>query len=387
MPDLRTIPGVELARTGVYDLSTGPHEFTRSDLQAAIANAMLGTQPRVKLGHIDPRFDGEPAMGVVANMRLGEDGDVLIGDLVNVPGWLADALPAAYPGRSIEASVSPTNGMRITALALLGMTRPGIDSLADLEFALAAAARATPEDPAVRQIAVAITQLRASGLDQQDPTHGPERADHQEASRMTRIEALRALGLSETVTDDQINQALAESPVAPVAPEVPAPAAPATPVAPEPAPVPDPAGVPGSTPAVTPTDPGTPAPAPAVPAPVEDPVSVAASAQISTLSAEVAELRAAAQVREEAETKARRDQIVASAAASGRITAAERDDLWRPLLDIDETRVKAQLDAMAPNRIPVAASSGTSPAAVSAEDDLLTVSRRRMGHSTTGQEA
>lgn len=142
MPDLRTIEGVELARVGTYQLSTGPMTFTREHLASAVEHAEAAPQaPRVKLGHVDPRFDGEPALGVVRNVRLNEDGDVLVGDLEGIPAWLADSMPTAYPGRSIEAAVRG-DGMRLTALSLLGVTPPGIDTLADLELALAAAAAA-----------------------------------------------------------------------------------------------------------------------------------------------------------------------------------------------------------------------------------------------------
>ena len=135
----KTIRGVELARVGTFSLSTGSHTFSRAQLLSAAANA-LRKPPRLKIGHTDPRFDGEPALGLVRNVRLSDDGDVLLGDFADVPDWLADALPSRYPDRSIEATCKGDE-MRLSGVALLGATSPGIDSLADLELALTAAAQ------------------------------------------------------------------------------------------------------------------------------------------------------------------------------------------------------------------------------------------------------
>jgi hypothetical protein len=326
MPDVTTIPNVELARVGSYDLSTGPYEFTRQDLAAAITNAATGTQPRIKLGHVDPRFDGEPAIGVVTNMRLEEDGDVLVGDLANVPAWLADAMPAAYPGRSIEATVNPELGMRITALALLGMTRPGIDTLADLEYALAAAARANPEDPGVVQVAVSLTQLRASA---QDKAADPASPNRQEETIMDENvqKILVAQGLDPaTATEDQINQAS----VIAVA-----------------------LSLPGAEPVVEPVaeviEPAVVEPAaevePVVET-VEDPIAVAAAAALADTNARLAAAEADIAARNLADQTARRDGIVQAAVLAGRIAPAQRDH-YRSLLDIDEARTADLLTSLA----------------------------------------
>jgi hypothetical protein len=134
MPEFRNREGVEIARVGTYKLSTGPFTFTREHLAAAVRNYTAGgAAPRLKAGHVDPRFDGEPALGTVTNLRLSDDGDVLVGDYANVPAALDDWLDSAYPGRSIEAAAtSDPPDLRITHVALLGVTLPGIDSLADL---------------------------------------------------------------------------------------------------------------------------------------------------------------------------------------------------------------------------------------------------------------
>lgn len=93
----------------------------------------------VKLGHIDRRFDGEPAVGRVTNLRLSDDGMELFGDLEGVPKWLADVLGSAFPSRSVEAALNYKGATGhehkavLTALALLGVTVPAIESLDDIK--------------------------------------------------------------------------------------------------------------------------------------------------------------------------------------------------------------------------------------------------------------
>lgn len=144
MPDRRTRTGVEIARVGTFQLSTGPHTFTKSQLAAAVSNAERSPQGiRLGIGHIDPRFnapghDGEPAFGKVVNLRLAEDGDLLLGDYSDVPAWLDENMDVAYPGRSLEG---PARGddLTIQSVKLLGTTPPGIATLQDLQQAIAAA--------------------------------------------------------------------------------------------------------------------------------------------------------------------------------------------------------------------------------------------------------
>ena len=73
--DLRTIPGVELIRCGVWDLSTGPWTVTPADLVAAVAAHRAGVlrKPVVKIGHLDERFDGEPALGHLDNLTIVDE--------------------------------------------------------------------------------------------------------------------------------------------------------------------------------------------------------------------------------------------------------------------------------------------------------------------------
>lgn len=138
--DLRTIPGVELIRTGTWDLSTGPWEVTPADLLAAVAAHRAGAvrRPPVKIGHVDARFDGEPSYGYVDSLRIVDNGQTLVGDLVGLPPMLADLIPVAYADRSIEGvqgfvdASGQAYSFVVTAVALLGAEQPGVTSLRSL---------------------------------------------------------------------------------------------------------------------------------------------------------------------------------------------------------------------------------------------------------------
>lgn len=139
--ELRTIPGVELVRVGTWSISTGEWEVTPADLAAAVTAHAAGVvrHPPIRLGHADPRFDGEPAIGHVDRLRVVDAGQVLVGDLVGVPAWLADGvLASAYPDRSVEGvqgfvdAAGQRHAFVLTGLALLGVTAPGVSTLRSL---------------------------------------------------------------------------------------------------------------------------------------------------------------------------------------------------------------------------------------------------------------
>ena len=128
----------------------------------------LITPARLKIGHTDPRFadpddpghdpfyDGEPAFGSIANMRLVNDGATAMGDYVYMPKWLAEGAPAFYPSRSIEGAYEISEGAGgklearwdvetpggkhysfvLTACALLGVQAPAVKDIEDLQFRL-----------------------------------------------------------------------------------------------------------------------------------------------------------------------------------------------------------------------------------------------------------
>ena len=142
-----TVPDVPLVKVGTWNGSTGPRSITEQDLADMVDAAASGELDKavVKKGHLDPRhnnptWDGEPAYGQVANLRLADNGQTLIGDMVNVPEDLATSMKSAYPNRSVEIAWNvrlkdATQKVRkqfraaLSGLALLGATPPAVKGL------------------------------------------------------------------------------------------------------------------------------------------------------------------------------------------------------------------------------------------------------------------
>lgn len=150
--ELATVPNVAMVSTGIdYPTSTGLITFTEQHLQDLVASQDDPAihPPRTKIGHSDPRFngrvaptgdvlDGEPSLGSWVNLRLGDNGQTVYGDLVGVPKWFAQIASTAYPSRSIEGNfdVETVTGkhwsLAVDAVAMLGVIGPGVSTLADL---------------------------------------------------------------------------------------------------------------------------------------------------------------------------------------------------------------------------------------------------------------
>lgn len=188
-PDLRTIRGVELAKVGSWEISTGTWTVTAADLQAAVAAHGAGVlrKPVIKLGHQGPMRDAAPALGHVDNLRLVDGGHTLVGDLVNIPARLAKVLASAYPDRSVEALIDyqDTDGtvwpLVLTGLSLLGATAPGIDTLRSLQdvtdlYGVAAS----------RRIMLATSLFRRNPENRQEAVAGRARAVAVAAARRRR---------------------------------------------------------------------------------------------------------------------------------------------------------------------------------------------------------
>lgn len=195
-----TFTDVEIAHVGMdWPASTGAVTLTLEHLQDAVTAANDDPHiliPRLKIGHVDPRFnedppvsdpfayagptneDGNPAYGRVDNLRLSEDGMVLVGDYVDVPDWLAPALTSAYPSRSLEGTWSiaaaivngdmdvkteggKTYSFVITSVALLGEQFPAITCLEDLQLMLTEG----PTAVAAAQAARAPVNARRDAMD------------------------------------------------------------------------------------------------------------------------------------------------------------------------------------------------------------------------------
>lgn len=138
--ELATRPDVELIHAGTWPASTGVWTCTTDDLAAAVAalECPAVRKPVLKLGHGDPRFSGEPAVGWVDGMRVAADGMTLLGDFTGMPAWLDEILPSAYPDRSIEGQygfvcqIGHTHAFVVEAVALLGVAPPAVGTLESL---------------------------------------------------------------------------------------------------------------------------------------------------------------------------------------------------------------------------------------------------------------
>jgi uncharacterized protein (DUF4415 family) len=331
------ISGLEIARPGEWDLSTGPLTVTPEMLASAASKAAAaGSALRVpvKLGHVDPRFDGEPALGWLHNFRVEGSGadSVLLADVTGMPEWLVQVGPSAYPDRSVEGWANVQAGtFEITALTLLGVTPPGmstIRSLRDIPQALGVAA-----SEGLVLVAASFTATRDTAP--QDDTQTP--APTGDGPTDTTQEGSPAVAL----TDDQLTNARQRLGLAPDADEdaVMAALIAAPPPAPE----------------------AKPDTAPADPAQHEDPHAIAAKSGVMiTIDTEVlAALQAQGKKAEQAYKAMQdleRDRIIAAAVWPDAKIPKFRVDHWKQAWDLDPEGTKAHLAAMPKGLVPVVAS-------------------------------
>jgi hypothetical protein len=330
------ISGLEIARPGTFPLSTGVLTVTPEMLASAASSAAAaGSAFRspVKIGHTDPRFDGEPALGWLHNLRVEGFGDdsVLLADVTGMPDWLAALGPSAYPDRSVEGWANVEAGtFEITALALLGVTPPGmstIRSLRDIPQALGVAAAGETV-----LVAASFTATRDTPLEDDTQTPAPTGDGPEETTQ----EGSPAVAL----TDDQLTNARQRLGLAPDADEdaVMAALIAAPPPAPE----------------------AKPDTAPADPAPHEDPHAIAAKSGVMvTIDTEVlAALQAQGKKAEQAYKAMQdleRDRIIAAAAGPDAKIPKFRVDHWKQAWDLDPEGTKAHLAAMPKGLVPVVA--------------------------------
>lgn len=167
-PLLKTVPNVELIKVGTWPISTGVWEVTSDDLYAAVSalESPAIRRPVLKLGHSDPRFSGEPAVGWVDDLRVSDDGSTLVGDYKGVPEWLATVLASAFPDRSIEGEYGFTDQTGrehpfvLKAVALLGVTPPGVGTLGSLQdiAALYGVSAAEPAESTGAEFTMPVTR-------------------------------------------------------------------------------------------------------------------------------------------------------------------------------------------------------------------------------------
>lgn len=186
-PPLATIPRVELGSVGTWDISNieGWHP-TAHDFASAVAalDCPAVRRPVLKFGHsIGP---GDPAIGLIDNLAVADDGQTLVGDFVGVPAWLAAAdtegrsvIASAYPDRSGEwehnytCQLGHTHPFVLHAMALLGVVKPGIGTLESLYDLYAKA-------PQKEETAMATTALASVTVDQVRSAYynGPAASDY-----------------------------------------------------------------------------------------------------------------------------------------------------------------------------------------------------------------
>lgn len=134
------IPGVEVLRLGTWNASNGPITVDKALMDSVMAAAHdeevdLGA---LKIGHVDKRFDGQPAFGWLRNHRMSGDGKRMLADIVDVPVKLAEVAKIAFKRRSPELRPNVTTAggktypYTMQALSLLGVTPPAIKGLGDL---------------------------------------------------------------------------------------------------------------------------------------------------------------------------------------------------------------------------------------------------------------
>ncbi|UKH48293.1 scaffolding protein [Arthrobacter phage Lilmac1015] len=255
-----TIKGVELLKAGDWKGLLGRALVTKqmlSDIVAAYNDPEVD-RPVIKLGHIDPRFDGQPAAGWVTNPRLSEDGGTLIGDLADMPSRLAAIVPTAFRRRSVEykkpltTPSGKTYSAALSALALLGVQAPAVKGLEDiLDVYASEAAEALDSEATFGEVVSLSIDDDTPPVPPKDPAAGDARtgsgtdpANESKGAPVAILEALKErLGLPADATEEQVEAALTAAkveaasadgagtpPAAPAAPaEGQAPAAPAAP--------------------------------------------------------------------------------------------------------------------------------------------------------------
>lgn len=224
------LPDVPLARLGKWDLSTGSTEFTPADFAAALEAATCPAmgRPIIKLGHVDPRYDGQPAVGFLDNLRV--EGDALVGDYRGMPDWLAaqqddghSVLASGYPSRSIEGwrnkpcAAGHIHPFALSGVALLGVTPPGVTDLPDVASLYGIAAAGDPTGEPFSGVALHAPPPTVTGDDvariaasQTTGNHAGEPSD-KEGTGMSTPESIREqVGLPATATDDELNARLTE---------------------------------------------------------------------------------------------------------------------------------------------------------------------------------
>jgi len=329
--------GVELARPGTWQLRTGTQSFSEQMLRdAADFFAATGGAPiPLGFGHRDQRFDGDPAVGWVSNIRYEEDDDgpVLLGDLVDMDDWVSAAAPTRWPNRSVEGFVDldfqdRRYGLALNRVALLGATPPAMPNLKSLRDLQALVAAAAAESNAQWICASAPS----SEEDPQTPAEPAEvPPERKKETGMDPAKFREKLGLTDDLSDDEVMEALAYA-----------------------------GFVPQSAPEAVPE---------AVPQPV---AAAAAPGTIVLASSTYEQLQQNLKTMNDFMAKTKRnerDEVIAKAVTAGKFTPSQKPHFSK-LWDADPDGTRTLIDTLTPNSALAVMASGYAGEAGLEEDEL-----------------
>lgn len=352
---LVTIPDVEILKVGNWHSGlSGRVPVTDDDIDAMLEAARdpeIDAGP-LKIGHIDPRFDGEPALGWLSNLRKRADG-TLLADIVDAPAKMETLIRSAFRRRSAEIAwgVRTPSGRTYKAalagLALLGVTPPAVKGLADVVSRYSA-----PAADAVDRVVIVdgddgeLAELHAAAISAQAAfearaaflSAGSANGDGPNLDHPT--DGQNTGGL---VTDDQVREALGLPAEVPVTDQLrqlaeraqtPAPAQPAQPAPAQPA---ETAPAAPAQPAAAQTD-TAPATEPPAGGQLSAPTVAVDSAALAALQADAQAGREAKRILDEQE----RERELAAALSGGKIAPANLE-LWRAAWNGDKAQTRALL--------------------------------------------
>lgn len=213
--EMTVIPRVPIAQVGTWAASTGEWEATRQQFEDAVLAAADPTcpRPRIWINHDDERIETGvspvAACGWLSGLSITEDhGGTLIADF-NVPKTLADEMPFAFPGRSIEGktNITATSGRRyglvLDGVALLGKDIPAVTPLPDMAEVLG---MVEPREPVAASGAESprLIVCALSGAATPASTAGPvnQRPEADMADDATDTTAETASGSTEAAVDE-----------------------------------------------------------------------------------------------------------------------------------------------------------------------------------------
>lgn len=217
-----TIPAVELVKVGVH----GGHALTEkakadkeknggvkvtaqhiADMVAADADNFIDEAP-IKFSHFTQLGDAAPAAGWIQNLRTTDNGNTLVGDLVDIPAGLYPLIKTGFKRRSVEMKYDQTGeegkqySAVLSAIALLGTEAPAVKNLADLAD-LYASSVDTDKDT------VQIPHSTDAALEDSNNTAQQGEPNNKEDLAVNVLEAIKEkLGLAADATDEEVTAAI-----------------------------------------------------------------------------------------------------------------------------------------------------------------------------------